>query len=291
VLRLYDTQTGTSQPITAARRRELWMLITGPSLDHRPHLGDLRADLLPDLIRRCAVYRGLVVTSYETVRTADEPTLAAQRADRAAMNIHPADRTFPASEPVTRLIESAVPGRASDGLAFDVATGGDATGGEPSQARAGAGIAAHYAAHAGRVTVDGREIADPVDEPAEVIAWLSDVTELGLDPLALRLAFLKYRYREQADVTWDTLVAADRTLRRWRAHAAAWATEPSAPLVRSYADEVAGAFEDDLDSPAALRRLQALEADNAAPPGAKFETFAHLDQLFGLDLARDIGKY
>ena len=26
------------------------------------------------------------------------------------------------------------------------------------------------------------------------------------------------------------------------------------------------------------------------PPGAKFETFAYLDQLFGLDLARDVGK-
>jgi len=30
--------------------------------------------------------------------------------------------------------------------------------------------------------------------------------------------------------------------------------------------------------------------DESVPPGARFEAFAHLDQLLGLDLARDIGK-
>ncbi len=57
-----------------------------------------------------------------------------------------------------------------------------------------------------------------------------------------------------------------------------------------YAGAAVAAFEDDLDTPAALRELRALERDPEVPPGAKFETFAHLDQLFGLDLARDIGK-
>lgn len=289
MLRLYDTRAGQVAPITGGRRGELWVYISGPDLDRRPHLGDLRSDLPGDLIRRCAHRRGLVVTVYETVATADEPNLAALAANRADLNIHPADRTFDASEPITRLAEAARPGWSPQaGPAFDIAAGSGTPG---PQTPAVAGVAAHDAAPAGRVTVDGRQIVDPADDPAEGIVWLSDVTELGLDPLALRLAFLRHRYREPANLTWDGLLAADRTLRRWREMVAAWATEPSAPLARPYADTVLGAFEDDLDSAAALRHLQALEADNAVPPGAKFETFAYLDQLFGLDLAREIGRY
>jgi len=36
--------------------------------------------------------------------------------------------------------------------------------------------------------------------------------------------------------------------------------------------------------------LDALAADEAIPDGSKFETFAYLDQLFGLDLAREVGR-
>ena len=41
---------------------------------------------------------------------------------------------------------------------------------------------------------------------------------------------------------------------------------------------------------AALQVLRELERDDAVPAGAKFETFAHADQLLGLDLVRDIGR-
>jgi cysteinyl-tRNA synthetase len=61
-------------------------------------------------------------------------------------------------------------------------------------------------------------------------------------------------------------------------------------MPRGYADAVRSAFDDDLDTPAALRALRGLERDEAVQPGARFEAFAHLDQLLGLDLARDIGK-
>jgi cysteinyl-tRNA synthetase len=39
-----------------------------------------------------------------------------------------------------------------------------------------------------------------------------------------------------------------------------------------------------------LVALGELEKDDVIPPGSKFETFAHVDRLLGLDLARDIGK-
>jgi cysteinyl-tRNA synthetase len=318
MLRLYDPRSRLPAPITGTRRGELWMHVSGPDLDRRPHLGDLRAALLPDLIRRCAQQRGLAVTIYESVATADEPILAALRANRSALNIHPADRTFPASEPIALLAARGWPGWTSqDGPAFDITLraasaratrgapgtlGSPAAPGTPDAAAANgapddpepapaAVVVAHEAAPTASVTVDGREVADPDEDPAEGIAWLSDVTEPGLDPLALRLAFLRHRYREPANLTWDGLVAADRAVGRWREMVAAWATEPSAPLARPYADAVLGAFEDDLDTPAALRHLGTLETDSAVPPGAKFETFAYLDHLLGLDLAREIGRY
>jgi cysteinyl-tRNA synthetase len=54
--------------------------------------------------------------------------------------------------------------------------------------------------------------------------------------------------------------------------------------------QIAAAFDDDLDTPAALRALHSLEQDRQIPPGSKFETFAHTDQLLGLDLAREVGR-
>ena len=60
------------------------------------------------------------------------------------------------------------------------------------------------------------------------VVLLSDLTARGLDPLALRLAFLEHRYRQQMNLSWDTLEAADKTLRRWRERVASWACSPSA---------------------------------------------------------------
>jgi cysteinyl-tRNA synthetase len=61
-------------------------------------------------------------------------------------------------------------------------------------------------------------------------------------------------------------------------------------MCAQYVADFTGAFDDDLNTPAALRVLRALEEDSEIPPGAKFETFAHADQWLGLDLARDIGR-
>ena len=69
-----------------------------------------------------------------------------------------------------------------------------------------------------------------------------------------------------------------------------WATHPSRPLSAPHAAEVTAAFDNDLFTPGALVTLRALAASPQVPPGAKFETFAHLDQLLGLDLASQVGR-
>ena len=125
-------------------------------------------------------------------------------------------------------------------------------------------------------------------EPGEVRPPALGTT--GLDPLALRLALLGHRYREPAILPGEVLAAADQTLRRWREQVAGWALSPSRPMAAEYTSDVLGALDDDLDGPAAVRSLHALAADAGPPPGAKFEAFAYLDRLLGLDLAREVGR-
>lgn len=140
--------------------------------------------------------------------------------------------------------------------------------------------------HGEHLLFDGRKMAKSTGN----VVLLADVAEAGLDPLAVRLAFLEHRYRHQMNLTWDTLRAADRTLRRWRARVAEWAESPSAPLDQDHVRRAEAAFDDDLDTPTALRVLRELERDESVAPGAKFESFLHLDHLLGLDLSVEIGK-
>ena len=140
--------------------------------------------------------------------------------------------------------------------------------------------------HGEHLLFEGRKMAKSTGN----VVLVSDVADRGHDPLALRVAFLSSRYRQQANLSWDTIAAGDALLVRWRAAVALWAESPSEALAQTYAEEVLAAFEDDLDTPKALQVLRRLEKDEAVGPGAKFETFAWADALLGLDLVRQVGQ-
>ncbi|WP_051759472.1 hypothetical protein [Herbidospora cretacea] len=110
------------------------------------------------------------------------------------------------------------------------------------------------------------------------------------DPLPVRLALMEHRYRDAATLTSDDLREAGDTIGRWRRKVAEWAEEPSSPIAKDHADAMNEAFDDDLDTPGALRILRALEEDREVPPGSKFETFLHADHILALDLSADIGR-
>ncbi|MEV4256718.1 hypothetical protein AB0J52_26435 [Spirillospora sp. NPDC049652] len=107
------------------------------------------------------------------------------------------------------------------------------------------------------------------------------------DPLAVRLAYLSAHYREPLDL--DVEAAASR-LRAWRAGVAEWANAPGRPMHRPSATEAETALTDDLDTPAALAVLDRVASDASIAPGAKLETFVHLDLLLGLNVVADIGR-
>ncbi len=154
-----------------------------------------------------------------------------------------------------------------------------------SDAVAGAEVVRHWV-HAEHLLFEGRKMAKSTGN----VVLLDDVAGGGYDPLALRLAYLSGRYRQQMNLSWDAIAAADKTLRRWRGRVAEWAESPSKPMCADYLGRVLDAVDDDLDTPTALVALRELERDDVIPPGSKFETFASVDGLLGLDLARDVGR-
>ena len=140
--------------------------------------------------------------------------------------------------------------------------------------------------HGEHLLFEGRKMAKSTGN----VVLVADVVDRGYDPLALRLAFLSSRYRQQANLSWDAIAGADRTLSRWRAAVASWAESPSKPMCADYSTGILDAFEDDLDTPRALALLRQLEKDTSLPDGSKFETFAWADVLLGLDLVRQVGQ-
>ncbi|MEU8800290.1 hypothetical protein [Spirillospora sp. NPDC048819] len=120
--------------------------------------------------------------------------------------------------------------------------------------------------------------------PRETGKWAS------ADPLSVRLAMLEVPYREPLELTEAKVARATERLGRWRGAVAEWATAPGRPMSREYATEAEAALADDLDSPAALAVLDRLDVDTDVPPGAKLETFIHLDLVLALGLVSAIGS-
>ncbi|MEU4507945.1 cysteine--tRNA ligase [Nonomuraea wenchangensis] len=365
MLRIHDTRAGQVVPVQLGRLVRI--STCGPAVHRRAHVGDLRAYVLSDLVRRVLERRRVRVLACRSITDVGHRTDSgvdhedAFRADATALNIRPPEHTPRASENaeavvelIAKLVERGHAYTVPDGpVFFDVSTFpayGELSGDRPEEPRPadwalwepgdgkgawdspwGRGLPGQHVAcsalslrflgpavdlhlggiercfphdeaeraqsdaatghevvrhwvHGGRLLFDGR-----AGSTGDVVL-LSDVTAAGLDPLAVRMAFLEHRYRRQLDLTWDTLRAADRTLRRWRSRVAEWAESPSAPMAAGHVERVESALGDDLDAPAALRVLHELEGDGSVPPGAKLEAFLHVDQVLGLDLPIDIGK-
>ena len=113
------------------------------------------------------------------------------------------------------------------------------------------------------------------------VVLVEDLLSKGIDPLALRLCFLENRYRSQMDLTWNSLQAADETLKRWRTKMSEWGTSVEA----IFDQEIADALSNDIDTPRAILRLREIEKSNLED---KRGLFLYADQVLGLDLGRPI---
>ncbi|MHB1615161.1 MAG: cysteine--tRNA ligase [Actinomycetes bacterium] len=154
-----------------------------------------------------------------------------------------------------------------------------------SEAVVGHEVVRHWV-HGEHLLFDGRKMA----KSSGNVVLLTDLPDRGLDPLALRLAFLRARYRTQLDLTWQSLADADRQLARWRALMATWSQSPGHPIDEGVRARAEQALDDDLDTPRVLQLMRTAESDRSMSDGARFELFAYLDRVLALDLARDVGR-
>jgi cysteinyl-tRNA synthetase len=113
------------------------------------------------------------------------------------------------------------------------------------------------------------------------VVLLKDVIDRGFDPLAIRLCFLENKYRSQMDLTWNSIEAADETLKRWRMKLSQW--EAGSEI--SVDTEIETALNTDLDTSRAIIRLREVEKSTLHNKGS---IFRYADQVLGLDLARPI---
>ena len=129
--------------------------------------------------------------------------------------------------------------------------------------------------HGEHLLFEGKKMS----KSSENVVLVSDITARGIDPLALRLCFLENRYRSQMDLTWNSITAANETLKRWRSKMSTW----SPSLAIAIDPEIESAFNNDLDTPKVILRLREIEKSDLEN---KRELFLYADQVLGLDLDR-----
>ncbi|MGV9268278.1 hypothetical protein ACWDRR_26845 [Kitasatospora sp. NPDC003701] len=259
-LSVYDARTGRSTGVPPGRRMLLRVGVRLSCAGARTGAGDLRAALVGDLLQRVAEIEGLQVVRVLVLpdHAAGERAAGLERA-AAALGIHP---------------HAAVAGPG------DLA---GALGGPPDVQVLAAGADRSGAAEGVRLAVGP---AGP-DRGGDLAAALGSG---AVDATALRLALLARPYREPAEAGPRELTEAAATLGDWRRQVADWAWTPSKPVPDEIRREAAAAFTGDLDTPAVLALLHRVRAASECADGARFETFAALDRVLGLELARDIGR-
>ncbi|MET7618016.1 hypothetical protein [Streptomyces sp. NPDC005408] len=267
MLRIADTATGRLVEIPTGNRHLLRICVHLPVIDTGIGTAHLRAPLVGDVLARTAELHGLQALTVLT--TPKLPPGQAHALDRvmAALGIHP-----PATVEAHEVTGS--PGAPADVHLFAHGSETDAVEGV-------------------RIVVGSVSRALPDETGLDGSAALEDRdeegAEEGADPLALRMLLLGQSYSSPVTVTRAGLAEARRALRHWRQQVADWAQEPSRPIPADLLRQAHAALADDLGVPAVLDMLVSLERDVDVPAGAKFETFAHLDRVLGLDLAREVG--
>jgi cysteinyl-tRNA synthetase len=131
--------------------------------------------------------------------------------------------------------------------------------------------------HGEHLLFEGRKMA----KSSGNVVLLSDIAARGFDPLSLRFCLLENRYRSQMDLTWDSITAANATLKRWRRSGLGQSTEIKIDA------EILAALENDLDTPRVMQRLRSVEKDQNLTIHERAAIFKFADQVLGLDLDRE----
>ena len=158
-----------------------------------------------------------------------------------------------------------------------------------SNAASGDEVVNHWV-HGEHLLFEGRKMS----KSAGNVVLVQDIIDRGFDPLAVRLCFLENRYRSQMDLSWDSIAAADSTIKRWRRKYQEWRQVQDVHVENSSANkfiaEVITDLNEDLDTPRAIVKLRALERDESISAITKANIFEKLDEFFSLGVTRSDQK-
>jgi len=136
--------------------------------------------------------------------------------------------------------------------------------------------------HGEHLLFEGRKMS----KSAGNVVLVSDIIARGLDPLALRLCFIENRYRSQIDLTWDALIAADTTIKRWRMKLRDWGVSGSTSEGEGIIESLKASLFNDLGTVDVAVELRRIERDRSVADPVKAEVFRAMDRVFALDLDR-----
>ncbi len=128
--------------------------------------------------------------------------------------------------------------------------------------------------HNAFITIEGKKVSKSLGNTV----YLTEFTERGLSPRALRYLYLTAHYRTPMNFTWDSATAADSALKRLKR---AYADMPEGKPVETFLTEFYAALANDLDTPKALALVwEQIKTLNRA-------TLSQVDKVLGLDLAKE----
>lgn len=139
--------------------------------------------------------------------------------------------------------------------------------------------------HSEFLTVDGGRMGKSLGN----LYTLDDLAKKGFDPTSYRLLAHGTHYRHKLNFTFESLLAADATLRRLRETLRDW-DAPGVAGCAGYEEEFMAALNDDLNTPQALSVLWKLVDDGTMPTRARARTLLKFDEVLGLHLSQTLGK-
>jgi len=143
--------------------------------------------------------------------------------------------------------------------------------------------------HYNFLRVDGRKMSKSLGN----FYTLDDVTQRGIDPLALRYFYLTSQYRSELNFTWESLKAAESALNELRKHmvairngAAGRSTLSDEKLVKvdEYRKRFDIALANDMNTPQALAVVWEVVKSNISSQD-KYDLLLDFDEVLGLRLA------
>jgi cysteinyl-tRNA synthetase len=151
-----------------------------------------------------------------------------------------------------------------------------------SNAASGKEVVKHWV-HAEHLLFEGRKMS----KSSQNVVLVEDLITRGLNPLSLRLVFLEHRYRQQLDLTWNTLQAADKTLTRWYRLITELKKNYQPLEDDTYVDQIKDYLENDLDTVNAILTLREVEKSTSISNEVKLHTFLCAEKWLGLNFDQD----